>query len=230
VTGSDVVEAIRRAVAAAGDPERAVAQQRYMKSEMPFRGISSAELTALLRPILADPAHRIAARGEWDAAVRDLWDSATHREERYAAIALTGHRAYRAWQDPEAVPLYEHLVRTGAWWDLVDPVASNRVGPILRAHHDAVAPVVRAWSTDADLWVRRTAILSQLTFRHDTDTALLRACVEPNLADGSFWVRKAIGWALRQYARTDPEWVRETVAAYGDRLSGLSRREALKHL
>ena len=230
MTGFDVIEAIRGALAAAGDPERAMAQQRYMKSEMPFRGISSGELTALLRPILADPAYRITDRGEWDAAVRDLWDSATHREERYAAIALTGHRAYRAWQDPQAVPLYEHLVRTGAWWDLVDPVASNRVGPILRAHRDAVTPVVRAWSTDADLWVRRTAILSQLTFKADTDTALLCACVEPNLADTSFWIRKAIGWALRQYARTDPEWVRETVATYGDRLAALSRREALKHL
>jgi 3-methyladenine DNA glycosylase AlkD len=230
VTEHHVVAAIRGALAAAGDPERAVAQQAYMKSEMPFRGIGSQELTALLRPILADPAHRLADRGEWDAAVRDLWDSATHREERYAAIALTGHRAYRAWQDPEAVPLYEHLVRTGAWWDLVDPVASNRVGPILRGHHDAVSPVVRAWSTDADLWVRRTAILSQLTSKAETDTALLRACVEPNLADHSFWIRKAIGWALRQYSRTDPEWVRETVATYGERLSGLSRREALKHL
>lgn len=230
MTEHHVVAAIRGALAAAGNPERAVAQQAYMKSEMPFRGIGSRELTALLRPILADPAYRISHRGEWDAAVLDLWDAATHREERYAAIALTGHRAYRAWQDPDAVPLYEHLVRTGAWWDLVDPVASNRIGPILLAHREALTPLVRAWATDDDLWVRRTAILSQLAFKADTDTALLCACVEPNLADRSFWIRKAIGWALRQYARTDPEWVRDTVSTYGERLSGLSRREALKHL
>jgi len=90
--------------------------------------------------------------------------------------------------------------------------------------------LMRAWAVDGDPWIRRTAILSQLTFREDTDTALLRDCIEPNLDDPSFWIRKAIGWALRQYARTDPDWVRDTVAGYGDRLSGLSRREALKHL
>ena len=81
-----------------------------------------------------------------------------------------------------------------------------------------------------DLWLRRSAILSQLTFKEQTDTQLLADCIEPNLEDTSFWIRKAIGWALRQHARTDPGWVRQAVAGYGDRLSGLSRREALKHL
>jgi 3-methyladenine DNA glycosylase AlkD len=225
-----VVRAIRDAVEGAGDPQRAVAQQAYMKSAMPYRGISSPELRALLRPVLADPTLRPADRGDWEAAVRELWDGATHREERYAAIALTGHRTYRGWQDAETLPLYRHLVVTGAWWDLVDEVASRRVGAILLADPVHVAPVVRAWATDHDLWLRRTAVLSQLTFRDRTDTELLRACVEPNLADTSFWLRKAIGWALRQYARTDPEWVRAVVQEYGEQLSPLSRREALKHL
>jgi 3-methyladenine DNA glycosylase AlkD len=90
--------------------------------------------------------------------------------------------------------------------------------------------VVRGWATSDDLWLRRAAILSQLKARERTDTTLLRACVEPNLDDPSFWIRKAIGWALRQYARTDPAWVRAEVERWGPRLSGLSRREALKHL
>jgi 3-methyladenine DNA glycosylase AlkD len=225
-----VVVAVRAALAGAGDPERAVAQQAYMKSAMPYRGLTSPELKALLRPILDDPAHRIADRAGWERAVRDLWDGATYREERYAATALTGHRSYRPWQDPDTVPLYRHLIVTGAWWDHVDEIASNRIGPILLSHHEILTPVIRGWATDDDLWLRRTAILSQLTFRDRTDLALLRDVIDPNLADSSFWIRKAIGWALRQYARTDPEWVRATVAEYGDRLSGLSRREALKHL
>jgi 3-methyladenine DNA glycosylase AlkD len=167
--------------------------------------------------------------------VRDLWDHATHSEERYAATALTGHRAYRAWQDPDTLPLYRHLVVTGAWWDHVDEVASNRIGPILLSHRDisqtdVVTPLVAQWATDDDQWLRRTAIISQLTFKERTDLGLLRATIEPNLDDTSFWIRKAIGWALRQYARTDPDWVRATVAEYDGRLSGLSRREALKHL
>lgn len=225
-----VVEAIRIALAGAGDPQRAVSQQAYMKSSMPYRGITSPQLKALLRPILSDPAHLIEERTPWEGAVRDLWDNATHREERYAATALTGHRAYRAWQDPEAVPLYRHLVVTGAWWDHVDEVASTRIGPILLSHQEILTPTVRAWATDDDLWLRRTAIISQLTFKERTDLELLTDVIEPNLADPSFWIRKAIGWALRQHARTDPTWVRATVASYGDRLSGLSRREALKHL
>ena len=225
-----VVAAIRTALAAAGDPARAAAQQAYMKSQMPYRGITAPELKAVLRPILADPAYRIGERREWELAVRDLWDGAGHREERYAATALTGHRTYRAWQDPGTIALYQHQVVTGAWWDLVDEVASNRIGPILLSHKAEVTPLVEQWIEHEDLWLRRTAIICQLTFKERTDLGLLRAAIEPNLEDPSFWIRKAIGWALRQYARTDPDWVRATVAEYDDRLSGLSRREALKHL
>ena len=106
--------------------------------------------------------------------MRGLWDGATHREERYAAIALAGHRAYRGWQDPGALPLYAHLVTTGAWWDLVDQVAADRVGAILLHHRDEVGPLMREWARADDLWLRRSAILSQLTFKEQTDTQLLR--------------------------------------------------------
>ena len=227
---SPLVEAIREALASSGDPERARAQQAYMKSAMPFRGLTSPELKAVLRPVLADPALRIADRAVWEGAVRELWDGATHREERYAATALTGHRTYRAWQDADTLPLYRHLVVTGAWWDLVDEVAANRVGPILLSHRDLATPVVRSWATDDDLWLRRTGVICQLGARERTDVDLLHHAIEANLDDRSFWLRKAIGWALRQYARTDPDWVRDRVAEWNGRLSGLSRREALKHL
>jgi 3-methyladenine DNA glycosylase AlkD len=225
-----VVDAVRTALAGAGDPLRAASQQAYMKSSMPYRGLTSPELKALLRPILADPAYRIESRGDWEGAVRELWDGATHREERYAATALTGHRAYRGWQDPDVVPLYRHLVVTGAWWDHVDEVATNRIGPILLSHKAELTPLVEQWIEHEDLWLRRTSIICQLTFKERTDLGLLRAAIEANLEDPSFWIRTAIGWSLRQYARTDPDWVRATVAEYGERLSGLSRREALKHL
>jgi 3-methyladenine DNA glycosylase AlkD len=225
-----LVATVRSTLARHGDPARAASQQAYMKSAMPYRGITNPELKQLLRPVFADPALRIEDREEWEGAVRDLWDGAAFREDRYAATALTGHRAYRSWQDPELLPLYRHLVVTGAWWDHVDEVASNRVGPILLSHKETVEPVIRAWATDDDLWLRRTAVISQLTFKTNTDTDLLREVVEANLDDTSFWLRKAIGWALRQHARTDPDWVRDFVAEHEGRLSGLSRREALKHL
>ena len=229
-----LVAAVRAALSGAGDPVRAAGQQAYMKSAMPYRGITSPELRALLRPLLADPALAPTTRVGWESAVRTVWDDAAYREERYAAIALSGHRAAHSWQDPAALGLYRHLVETGAWWDLVDPVAADRVWPILLTHREVVTPTIRGWAVDDDLWVRRTAVLAQLKHHEATDVELLADVLDANL-EGSlhgreFFVRKAVGWALRQYARTDPDWVRAYVASRGTRLSGLSRREALKHL
>ena len=228
-----LVRAVRDALAEAGDPARAPGQQAYMKSTMPYRGVTAPALRATLRPILADPAYVLRSRPQWEATVRDLWDGAGFREERYAALALTGHRLYRAWQDGDTVPLYLHLVRTGSWWDYVDEIAARRVGPIVRADPGPEGARMREWARDPDLWVRRTAILSQLGSKADTDRALLLDCIEANLGSREFFINKAIGWALRQYAHTGPEagqWVCTVVAAHGDRLAPLSRREALKHL
>lgn len=231
---AELVAAIREALAAAGDPDRATGQQRYMKSTLPYHGLTTPEFRATVRPILSHPAYRLTDRPTWEATVRALWDGATHREQRYAATALAGHRHYRAWQDRETLVLYRHLVVTGAWWDHVDDIASHLVGPILRADHAGVAPVIRQWATDDDLWVRRTAMLSQLGAKADTDTALLEHCVTANLVDsrhgGEFFIRKAIGWALREHAKTDPDWVRGLLDRHAAALSPLSRREAAKHL
>lgn len=231
---SPVVRAVRGALAGAGDPIRALAQQAYLKSAMPHRGITSPELRALLRPILRDPLLAPSTRAGWTQDVRTLWDTATHREERYAAIALSGHFAARSWQDVETLALYRHLVVTGAWWDLADPLAVDRIGPILLSHKAAATPLLREWAEADDLWLRRTAILAQLKHRHATDLDLLAGAIDANLEGTAygkeFFIRKAVGWALRQHARTDPTWVRAFVAQRGDRLSGLSRREALKHL
>jgi 3-methyladenine DNA glycosylase AlkD len=229
-----LVDAVREALAAAGDPERAIAQQAYMKSAMPYRGITAPELKRVLRPVLGDARLLPRTRGAWESAVRTLWDEARFREERYAAIALARHRVARGWQDVDALALYEHLVVSGAWWDLVDPVAGELVGRVLSSHREDATPVVRAWAQADDLWLRRAAVLSQLGHRADTDTDLLEEVLDANLEDSrhgrEFFVRKAVGWALRQYARTDPDWVRRYVESRGPRLSGLSRREALKHL
>lgn len=224
----ELTEQVRSVLAAAGDPRRAADQQRYMKSAMPYHGVSLPAVRRLTRPLLRAAAFD--SRAAWERDVRDLWDSATHREERYVASALARHRAAAAWQDPDALPLYRHLIVTGAWWDVVDEVAAHLVGGVLAAHRAATTPTIRAWARDEDLWLRRTAVICQLQHGADTDTALLAEAIEANVADTSFWLRKAIGWALRQHARTDPAWVRARVDQLGDRLSGLSRREALKHL
>ena len=225
----DLVDAVVTALAAHADPERAVGQQRYMRSALPYLGLTSPTLRQALRPVLADPKHRITDRAQWEATVRSLWDGATHREHRYAALALVGHRPYRDWRDPDALPLLEYLVRDGAWWDLVDTIATHEVRDLLLQWPREVAPVLRRWSLDDSLWVRRAAVLAQIGAKDRTDRALLAEVVEATLADPDFSARKAIGWALRDLARTDPAWVREFVDSHPG-LSPLSRREALKHL
>ena len=122
--------------------------QAYMKSEMPFHGVPAPLVRRVVRA--AVDAHPIADQPTWAGTVRALWDRASHREERYAALGLAGHRRYRAYLDPQVLPLLEHLVRTGAWWDLVDDVATHLVGALLLGHHDAAAPVVLAWSRADD--------------------------------------------------------------------------------
>ena len=231
---ADVVDAIRRELEKRGDPARAKSQQAYMKSPMPFRGISAPELKATLRPLLADPAYLLTFRDQWEAAIRGLWDGAQFREERYAAVAICGHRLYRSWAvDRAAMPLYRYLVESGAWWDFVDEIAAHRVGPVVRAHPQTEPDRMRSWAVADNLWVRRAAILSQLSSKEETDRQLLVDCITPNLADRQFFIRKAVGWSLRQYARSGTGaggWVRCWVDELGPRLSPLSRREALKHL
>ena len=226
------VGAVRAALTEAGDPVRAAQQRVYMKSALPYAGLGSPALKALLRPLLVE--HRFVDRAPWEAAVLELWEDAEHREEWYAAIALVRHPAYRAWLDPDLLPLLEQHVRTGAWWDVVDEIAAHPVGQVLLDHRAHATPVIERWSVDPDsLWVRRTAMLAQLRHREQTDTDLLERVLVANLDDTAhgreFFVRKALGWALRQHARTDPAWVLTFVSTHADRLSGLSRREALKH-
>ena len=227
--GGDLADAVRTALAAHADPVRAVGQQRYMKSTLPYLGLTTPTLRRAVRPVLADPAYRITERSQWEGTVRRLWHEATHREHWYAALALLGDRRYRSWRDPALVPLLEELIRTGAWWDVVDSLATHEVRDLLLARPAELAPTLRRWSRDESLWVRRAAVLAQVGAKDRTDTDLLRDVVEATLEDPDVFARKAIGWSLRDYARTDPEWVRAFVDAH-PRLSALSRREALKHL
>jgi 3-methyladenine DNA glycosylase AlkD len=158
-----------------------------------------------------------------------LYDEASYREERYAALDLLAVRAGRPWQDPDLVPLLEHLVRAGAWWDLVDEVAGHHVAPVHRAYPRELAPVVLRWAIDGDMWLRRAAVLSQLGSKGSTDRELLAEVIEVNAERPEFWLRKAIGWALRDLSPHDPTWVAAFVTTHPE-LSTLSRHEALRRI
>ncbi|HEX4811526.1 MAG TPA: DNA alkylation repair protein [Nonomuraea sp.] len=219
-------KAVRLALQAAAEPDKAETMRAYMKSAMPFLGVQAVRRRAALRRVFAD--HRLESAPEWRRAVLSLWREAEYREERYAAIELSGYHLYRRFQTLYTVPMYEEMIVTGAWWDLVDELATHRVGGLLAAFPDSMRPLMLEWAHDDDLWKRRTAILCQNRFKARTDTALLYACIEPSLSDNDFFARKAIGWALREYAKTNPGEVVRYVKAKG--ISGLSRREALKNV
>ena len=223
-----LVQTIRRALAESADPVKAPHMQAYMKSAMPYYGVSSPVLKQLCRD--AFKAHPLGIAADWERVVLTLWRNARFREERYAAVLLTQARAYRQFLTFSSLPMLEEMIVTGAWWDYVDTLAGYTLGDILRAEPERMKPLMRRWARDADMWKRRSAILCQLKFKRDTDLQLLYDCIEPNLPQKDFFIRKAIGWALRQYAWTDPKEVRRYVKANTDRLSPLSVREALKNV
>ncbi len=219
-----LIEAVRAALARVADAERAPKMQAYMKSTMPYLGVPAPVLKREIS-VLARQHPPADAQGWRDTSVA-LFREATYREEWYAALNLAGRTRYRF--HPSTLPMFEEFVVTGSWWDIVDE-SSHRVGDVLAHHRAEVTPTIRAWVNDPVLWKRRVAIICQLGHREETDLDLLTKAIEANAADREFFIRKAIGWALREYAKHDMPWVVAYVARMGGRLSPLSRREALKH-
>jgi 3-methyladenine DNA glycosylase AlkD len=212
----------------AADPPRAPGMQAYMKSAMAYLGVSTVPLRQVCKSLFAGLAWPSSAA--WQADVLAIWRGARFREQRYAAIELTGVRAARPFQRLDALPMYEEMIVDGAWWDYVDAIAGHRFWAVLQNDRAEMKARMLAWSRDDDMWKRRSAILCQLKAKAATDLDFLYACIEPSIASKEFFLRKAIGWALREYAWTDPEEVKRYVAANEHRLSGLSRREALKNV
>jgi len=222
-----LIDTLRARLQTIADPARAAGMQAYMKSEMPYHGVAAGPLRALCKQLFAGL--RFASSAAWQAEVLAVWRGADFREERYAAIELSGVRAAKPFQRIDALGMYEEMIVSGAWWDIVDPIASHRLGTILANDRGAMASAMLAWAVDDDMWKRRSAILCQLHAKRETDLDLLYACIAPSIASKQFFLRKAIGWALRQYAWTDAEEVVRYVAEHPE-LSALSKREALKNV
>lgn len=223
-----LIAAVRVELARVADPAKAEPMRAYMKSSMPYLGASMPQIRAACRSVFA--AHPLSSADAWRATILTLWRAARYREERHAATELASAKRYRAWQTLDMLPIYEEMIVTGAWWDHVDGVGGHLVGGLLRAYPTEMSATMRAWSGDMLLWKRRASIICQLDSGAATDEALLFDCITPNLTDREFFIRKAIGWALRQYARVNPDAVRRYVAEHAAEMSALSRREALKHL
>jgi 3-methyladenine DNA glycosylase AlkD len=220
-----LVRSVEAELEGAANPAKAGPMATYMKTDMPFYGVQKAGRTPILRRLKRDYAPENAS--DYHDVVVALWEQ-PHREEKYLALGYAG--AFDEFINPTAMALYQRLIAEGAWWDFVDETAARLVGRVLFRERSCTEPTIRSWIDDDDMWLRRTSIICQLKHKGDTDTVLLADACTANLADKEFFIRKAIGWSLREHAKADPDWVRRYVETNRDDLSGLSYREATKYL
>jgi 3-methyladenine DNA glycosylase AlkD len=206
------------------DPARALQMQAYMKDRFPFYGIPSSARRELALPFLKTVRKQSPAIPE--SLIREMWNR-PQREWQYIAIDLL--QKYHKQAGPESLELYEFLITTHAWWDTVDLIAGWLVGSLFERHPELVADTTQRWMDSGNLWLRRTVLLYPLKYKDRIDWPLLQAHILELAPENEFFIRKAIGWILREYSKTAPDRVRTFVAAHPE-LSGLSQREALKWL
>lgn len=219
------IEYVQSALRAHADPEKAAPMQAYLKTDMPFYGVQKPGRAPIVRRLIREwpPGDREG----YERLVLALW-GLPHREEKYLAQAVAA--AHERFIVPASAPLYGRMIVEGAWWDLVDEAAVRLVRPLVVNHPDGAWPTVDSWVDDEDMWLRRAAVICQVGAKERTDPDRLFGFCERRMAEKEFFIRKAIGWALRDYARTDPRAVADFAVANRGRLSGLSFREATKHI
>ena len=222
--------ALCEALAAAAEPARAAPMQAYMKSALPFLGVDAAPRRRVVAGTAA--VHPLSDATALIDTVLHLWRSATHREVRYAALDLLRLPRHKNWADKDWLPMLHEMLVSGAWWDHNDEISGHALGLLLQRHPEAMKPVLRAWAGSRNLWLRRAAMLCQRGLQQGFDAVLLYDCILPSVGDSAmakeFFIRKGMGWALRERSYAAPEEVLAFCAEYHAQLSPLTRREALR--
>jgi 3-methyladenine DNA glycosylase AlkD len=210
---------------ALADPAKAPAMAAYMKTAQPFYGVPTPRRAIIMR----ETRDRFvpADQKSYERNVLALW-KLPYREEQYCAIAYA--RQHPRFIAPPALWLYERMIREGAWWDFVDEIAVTLVGTVLGNFRAKTRPIIERWCDDPEMWIRRTALVAHLKHKKETDAAQLFDHCLRRSDEREFFIRKAIGWALREYSKTDPRAVGAFLKKNRQRLSNLSYAEASKHL
>ncbi len=219
-----ILTEVHRLFQSAARPEQAVPMAAYMKDIAPFLGIRSPDRKALEKELF---------RHYQDLPFEDLppvlLALMAQPEREFHYLAVDWLQARRNDYTHDTIQLIETMLTTHSWWDTVDVLAPKCLGYWAATFPEAARPVLNGYTHSTNFWLARAAIIHQLDAKKQTDTALLTAAIEPQLGNPEFFIRKAIGWALRQYARTNPAWVLDFVAAHPT-LSNLSRKEALRRI
>jgi 3-methyladenine DNA glycosylase AlkD len=206
------------------NPAQAAPMKKYMRDQFEYLGIKTPQSLALQKELYSK--NGLPEIAELDSILRDLW-AFPQREFQYVALGLLGRCESKI--PAKFIKTVEYLIVNKSWWDTVDSLAGGTVGVHFLRFPEVREKYLAKWRASDNFWLRRTTILFQLGYKQKTDFELLCDIIRENLGSNEFFINKAIGWALRQYARTDPNAVRKFVSATKE-LSPLSRREAMKHL
>ena len=219
------VQSVQTAFSSADNPKIAAPMSAYMKNHFPFHGITSQHRTELLKDLLSK--ENLPEHNDLPLICRQLWQL-PQREYTYAALTLM--TKFHKKLTPTDIPWLIYLVTQKSWWDSVDTLAGSVLSTLVNRLPDTLWPNFEPLISADNFWLNRTAIIVQLKMRDKTDTDFLTAAILPHMHNKEFFLRKAIGWSLRQYARHNPQWVIDFVQQHQELLSGLSKREALKRL
>lgn len=218
---TDYLAPLVKAFERSADAENAGPMKKYMREQFEYLGIKTPQRKALEKEFFGE--YGLPPVGELDKLVRRLW-VLPHREYKYTALEFLARR--KRYLTSDSVSLLEWLITTESWWDTVDGLAANQVGGVLARFPEVRDEHIGRWRRQENFWLRRTTLLFQLRYKEQTDADLLYALINENLGDSEFFIQKAIGWALREYSKSDPLAVQQFVA--NSELSGLAHREALK--
>ncbi len=203
------------------DTEIAVGQKAYMKNHFEFFGIKSPVRKEISKPFLQKA--YLPKKSEIETIVKILWNK-PQREFQYFTQELVFK--YCKQFEKKDIALFEFMITHKSWWDTVDYIAAKITGEYFKKFPEQINKYVEKWLTSANIWLQRTAVLFQLKYKHTTDTELLSYIINSLTGSKDFFINKAIGWVLREYGKTDPDWVTEFVNK--TELATLSRKEALR--
>ncbi len=217
------VLALKELFEARANPGQAGPMAAYMRDQFPYLGIKTPQSVELQKRFYAE--RGLPPLADLDGILRDLW-SLPQREFQYVGVGLLGR--FEKTLPAGFIETMEYLIVTKSWWDTVDSIAGGALGVHFKRYPGTRDATLPGWRRSENFWLRRACILFQLGYKQETNFDLLKDIIRENLGSKEFFINKAIGWALREYTRIDPQGVRAFVAETP--LSPLSAREALKWL